>query len=293
MNAFITFTIEYHRIIPPTIFLIGIIGNLLSLVVFCRRVLRKSPCGTYFFGLANAHLNNLIFGLLSNYLIDAHGIDLITRTIVFCRIRFLILHSSLVLSSWFIVLAGIDRFFISSPHVNRRYFSSLKRARIAAILSILICFIFYGHILVLFTIEQTRSGPVCYAQSGSYRIFYDFLLFATFSFTPPIIMIIVGLATLSNTRQTRRQIEPLPGRETAMVPNNTVRLNKREHHFIKMSLVQLIFFVLLTFPIAIQKLYDTFTNNLLKSSDRLLIENFFRQFVRTLVHINSAASFYL
>lgn len=127
---------------------------------------------------------------------------------------------------------------------------------------------------------------VCYAQSGSYRIFYDFLFFITFSFIPPILTIIVGLATLYNIHRTGRQI----GTTTTMTIN---RLRKRDHQFIKMLLIQLTSCVILILSIAIQKIYSTLTENIEKSFERLFIEIFFSQFVRTLTHINSAISFYL
>ena len=114
----------------------------------------------------------------------------------------------MVLSSWFIILAGIDRYCISSRDVHRRRLSNLKYSRYLVVLTTLIVLAAYSHVLVLFTIEQLTTGPYCYAQAGAYRIFYDFFYFATFSFTPPIIMIIVGLATLHNIHQTRVQVVP-------------------------------------------------------------------------------------
>ncbi|CAF1239091.1 unnamed protein product [Adineta steineri] len=293
MSAFITFTIQYNRFVPPIIFFFGFIGNILNNITFSSHTLRKNPCATYFFCLAITNLNNLIFGLLLNYLIDAYHIDLITRTLVFCRLRFLILHCSLVLSSWFIVLAGIDRFCVSSRNINRRNFSNLKNVRLLTALAIVVCFALYAHIFVLFTIKQTESGPVCYAESGSYQVFYDFLFFATFSFTPPILMIIVGLATFYNTCHAHSKIKPVSMMSTLTVSSKTIRLRKKDREFVKMLLIQLISTVILTLPIAIQKLYSTFTQQISKSSDRLLVETFFQQFVRTLTHINSGVSFYL
>lgn len=158
LTEFIDFTIKYNQYISPTIFFFGFIGNILSIITFSGGILRKNPCGSYFFCLSITHLNNLIFGLLLNYLIDVHNIDLIIINIFICRIRLLILHGSVVLSSWLIVLAGIDRLCISSRNIKQRQFSNLKNARLSICLLILICFIFYCHILILFTIEQTKIG---------------------------------------------------------------------------------------------------------------------------------------
>ena len=224
---------------------------------------------------------------------DAHGIDILAPTIVFCRLRFFILHCSLALSSWLMVMAGVDRFCISSRHVNRRNLSTLKNARLSVVVSILICFIVYGHVLVLFTVEQTALGPVCYAQSGAYRVFYDFLFFATFSFTPPVLMIIVGLATFHSIVRVRGIINPSMTTNTTIPPNNILHLHKRDRQFLKMLLIQLVFTVALTLPIAVQKIYATLTQNLVKSTNRLEIENFATQAVRTLTQINSGLTFYL
>ena len=296
MTEFSYFVMQFNRIVPPIIFIFGTIGNLLSIIAFSSRTLRKNPCATYLFGLAIAHLNNLIFGLLLNYLIDAHGIDLLTISIVFCRIRFLILHCSVVLSSWFIILAGFDRYFISSMNVHRRNLSTLKNARRTVAVAVLLCFILYAHILGLFTIEQTPTNKICYAQSGTYRIFYDFLFFTTFSFTPPFIMIGVGVATLYNTLHVRRQIDVVENNRSVKSTTSANHINhfhRKHRQFIKMLLIQLTFTVVLTLPIAVQKLYATFTNSITKDSYRISVENFFAQFVRTLTHVNSAIGFYL
>lgn len=60
-----------------------------------------------------------------------------------------------------------------------------------------------------------------------------------------------------------------------------------------MLLAQLIFTVLFTLPIAIQKLYSTFTQNTMKDSSRIAVENFVAQLLRILAHINCSIGFYV
>jgi hypothetical protein len=67
----------------------------------------------------------------------------------------------------------------------------------------------YSHIFGLCIIEQLTTTPYCYAQAGTYRIFYDFFYFATYSFAPLIVMVIVGLRTFYNIHQMRGQIAPM------------------------------------------------------------------------------------
>ncbi|CAF1638785.1 unnamed protein product [Adineta ricciae] len=293
-SSFKYFTIRYYQVVPPMVLVIGCIGNVLNLVLFTRRTLRSNPCAIYFFLLSITNLISLTFGILPNYLINVYGIDILTTTMFFCRFRFFTVHCSLAISSWSIVLAGIDRFCISSRQVRRRQFSTLKHTQVATVILIIICCIIYSHVLILFTIEQTSTGRTCYAQSGSYRVFYDFFFFATYSFTPPILMVLLGLGTLRNILQARSSIKPQETNATARASiQQNVHVQKKDRQYLKMLLVQLVFTVTLTLPIAIQKLYTTFTEYQVKSSSRIEIENFLADFVRTLTQINSGLSFFL
>ena len=101
-------------------------------------------------------------------------------------------------------------------------------------------------------------------------------------------MMIVGLGTFYNIHQRRRQIGSV-----VTVNGNFHHLRKRDRQLITMLLVQLIFTVVLTLPIAIQKLYAAFTQNVIKDSYRVAEENFIAQLLRIFTHINASISFYL
>lgn len=166
--------------------------------------------------------------------------------------------------------------------------SHFKHACYSTVLVTLIGLASYSHVLILFNIEQRQSTPVCYAHTGIYQILYDFIYFATYSFIPPILMMIVGLGTFRNIHQTRRRIESV-----GTVNGTFHHLRKRDRQLIKMLLVQLICTVILTLPIAIQKLYTTLTQNMIKDSYQIAEENFISQLLRILTHINASISFYL
>jgi hypothetical protein len=284
ITSFEYFNIKFDQIVPPIVFFVGVIGNIFNMIIFNRRRFRNNPCTTYFVALTITNFNNFIFGLVPDYLANAHGIHIVTSTIVICRVRFMILHCSNALSAWFTVLAGVDRFCISSRDVNRRRFSTLKNARISVCLATLICLIVYAHVLVLFAIQNTPSGLVCSPQSGVY----------SYSFTPPILMMFVGLATFRNIIRVRAEISPQIGTDTAVVgTGNIIQLRKRDRQYLKMLLLQLAFTIVLTLPLAVQKLYATFTQNLTKSSSRLAVESFASDAVQTFTQINSALSFFL
>jgi hypothetical protein len=60
-----------------------------------------------------------------------------------------------------------------------------------------------------------------------------------------------------------------------------------------MLLIQFIFTIVLTLPIAIQKLYTTFTRNAIKDSYRLAVENLVAQITRVLAFFNTGVCFFV
>lgn len=281
-------TLHINRYAPAPVLIFGFIGNTFNIVVFARPSLNKNPCSTYFTCLSIANLSVLFFGMLMRFLVDAFGIDLVAVNLGFCRFRYFILHSSMTLSSWYIILAGVDRYCISSRNVHHRQLSSQKHARYLVVLATFICLSLYSHSLVLFTIEQLKSGPFCYAQAGTYRVFYDFFYFATYSCIPPILMITVGIGTLHHIYRARLQAGP-----TTMNNANMNQLKKRDRQLIRMLLIQVIFTLALTLPLAIQKLYSTFTQGVVKDSYRVAIEVLIIQITRILAFTNSSTSFFV
>lgn len=277
---------------PIPILLFGFVGNIFNIIVFTRPSLRKNPCTTYFCSSSLANLNVLVFGSVVRVIMDGFGYDLTSSNLIFCRFRYVLLHCSLSLSSWFNILAGVDRYCISSRDANRRRFSSLKHARILVALATVICFILYAHVFGLFEIEQLKSGPYCYARAGAYRVFYDFLLFTTFSFTPPILMIILGLATFQNIRRAREQVLPASVGSAPPTVTNIIQIRKRDRQLITMLLIQSISIAVCTLPIATQKLYTTFTQHVTKDAYQTAVENFIASVLRQLTFANSATSFY-
>lgn len=281
-------TTQFNRYTPMPVFFLGLIGNIFNLLIFTRRTLLINPCTIYLLSGTCVNILVLFFGLVIRSLTDGFGIDIVGGNIFLCRLRYFILHPSYALSSWFLVLASIDRFCISSRNTRLRNFSNLKNARRSVILATCFCVLLYSHVCVLFNIEELSTGPYCYAQVGLYRVIYDFLFFASFSFLPPILMLLIGLATVQNIRLARNRVVNNNNNTT-----NVGQLNRKDRQMILMLLVQLIATIICTLPHAIQKLYSTFTVNDSKNDFRLAVESLVTQITRQLLYINASISFYL
>lgn len=280
--------LQYSRYVPIPIVLLGFVGNLFNIVIFTRRPMNTNPCSIYFLSSSAVNLSVLIFGSIFRCLADGFHFDVVAMHLAFCRLRYYILHCSMVLSPWIVVLAGFDRYCVSSPNIYRRRLSTRRNARHNVFFSIILCLLLFSHVWKYFTIEQLPSGALCYAQSGVYRVFYDILYFTTYSVIPPILMIIVGLGTLHNLHQTRLQVRPQHCHR-----KHPLELRKKDRQLIRMLLMQFLVVLFCTLPIAIQKLYLTFTQDVWKSDYRLAIEAFVVQITRQLAFANSSLSFYV
>ncbi|CAF0852573.1 unnamed protein product [Adineta steineri] len=289
LNNIILSLSQYLAIYVSTpIGILGLAGNIFSILIFTRPSLVKNPCSIYLLSSAIANLGFIIFGIMAHFLSQGFGIDPSTYNLAYCRIRYFILNISLFLSIWFVTLAGIDRYCVSSRNIRRRQLSNVKYARYIVVLTTLFFLVLYCHELVFFTIEQLSTGPFCYAQSGTYRIFHDFLYFVVYCLIPPIIMIIVGFGIVYNIHQARGQIHPLTTNNM-----NTNQLRKNNRQLVKMLLIQFIVTVSLILPLAIDKLYSTCTQNVIKSLYRLTIENFIQQILQLFININGSISFFV
>jgi hypothetical protein len=271
---------------PVPVFILGLIGNIFNILIFTRRSLYKNPCAVYLLSATYMNIIVLFCGLIIRALMDGFNIDVVGNSLVLCRLRYIILHPSYTLSSWFLVLSSIDRFCISSRNAKLRQFSNLIIARRTIIVTTCIGLLLYSHVLGLFQIQQLNSGPYCFAQVGLYRLFYDFLFLTSFSLLPSILMMIIGLATVNNIRLVRVRV-------FTTTKTSINQLSKKDHQLIVMLLTQLIATVVCTLRHAILKLYSTFTVDDTRSPFRSAMENLFTQITRQLLYINASISFYL
>ncbi|CAF1394574.1 unnamed protein product, partial [Didymodactylos carnosus] len=186
-------------------------------------------------------------------------------------------------TSWFVVLACVDRYLCSSPHASVRRFSSLKVAYRAVSITAIIIWLSYIHIPIYFTIQDTLdkySNPTssCTSQKGLYTTFLAFCYLTMYSLCPPFLMLIFGLLALNNIRQRGKQVTPVSD-STTTATVNARRKRKTDHQLLVMLIVQCIVIALSTAPLAMQKLYVIFTASWYKDPFKLAQDNFWFTFV--------------
>ncbi|CAF1223291.1 unnamed protein product [Adineta steineri] len=267
------------KIFPMILLIIGTFGHVCNLLIFSKRTQRTNPTSVCFLANTIVNLISLYFGMLPRYLTDIVNIDLINTNVTVCKLRSFFQYLSLSLSNWFLLLATIDRYIISSNDHTRRRLSNLKRAWYSIGFLTILFILLYCHILILYNIQSS----FCYPRYGPYRLFNDIQIFIQYSLLPPILMTLFGLLTIRNIHLTRRH------------SNNqgNIRVRQRDIQLSKMLLLQVIITVICSLPLIISNLEVTTTLTIMKSPLRLAIENFLSQIARHLAYLNCSISFYL
>jgi hypothetical protein len=285
-------SLRLNQILPAIFLAAGTFGHIWNIIIFSKRSQRTNPISLYFLSGTIANLVVLYIGVLIRYLQDVASVDPVNNNIIVCRIRSFIYYSSLSLSNWYILLATIDRYLISSDDNRRRQLSTIKNAyRTIGCLTIILM-ICFCHILILYNIQTSLNSSnhlqnYCYPQRGSYRVFSDSQLLVQFSLLPPILMSLFVILIMRNIRASHKRIENM------VVAHHHARIKKRDIQLSKMLLLQVIITIVCSLPLAVSQLSTTTTLTWTKTALLLAIENLFSQIARNLAYFNCSISFYL
>ncbi len=96
---------------------------------------------------------------------------------------------------YYIVLACIDRYALTSPNVRLRNFSQISTARRLMVITFILWHILSIHLPIFSTIQNGR-----YDQFGFYYILYSVYLLITVCVFPSIVMAVFGYLAYRNMR---------------------------------------------------------------------------------------------
>ena len=218
----LTETIVY-KYVCLSIFIIGVIGNFLSVLVFSRSSLRHRSCAVYFLALAITDIASLFASFVDTVLPSYNNLALTTKSLFICKMNPLMIYFTTDLSNFLLAVASIDRAVsIQCPIKSKKF----CRARIAIYIIILMSIIFLiinGHIFWGFNIIAESSGFVCIPSTtkivyrqGTKSITYDrfYAIFDSLDMLfavviPFIVMLICNILILIRVLTSRRSIRAI------------------------------------------------------------------------------------
>jgi len=222
-----------------------------------------------------------------------YNIDPSVTSLVFCRLR---LYAGLLfhcLSQFYLILASIDRMLITSRNALTRRRSTHRLGYICVFIGAIFWALFHSHVLIFATIiEIVPHYFICNFQQGietSFVVYYT-IIKETLLLS---LMIIFGLCSINNIRDVRRVRAALnePVRVTT-VPIGSHSPSSKDRQFVSMLIMDIIIYALFSFVLAIYFMYQQITQNYVKSSDRIQVENNVRNLCFFSINIPCCTSFY-
>ena len=278
-------TANINASLAPPILVLGTIGNLINILVFSRRSLRKNPCSVYFCSASITSLLVLYSGLISR-LLGGYHLDLTDSNNILCKLRFYFYYVSVALLSWFLVFASLDRCLSTSHLVYRRHFSRTRIAYRLVLCTTIISIVFYTQVFYCFVADPDQFPVQCYSKGTFCRAFNDTQFLIVYSLLPAILMVILGCLTINNVRQMGRQIGNATSRNVS---------RQKRTQLIPMLLVQTVLFVVFTLPLAVAKLYNSLTVllNMQITREEIARETFIFNVTVLISYFNCSVSFYV
>jgi hypothetical protein len=289
-----------NRYFSIVIFIFGTIGNVLNCLILAQPTLRSNPCALFFLFSSFAHLTFIYAGLTTRML-SGWAVDLTNTIGWLCKLRGFILYTSRTVALWLIVLATVDRWL--SSHFNARYrqMSTVKNAYRSMILVLSLSALVYVQLFYCYEANLINSPLKCYGRNELCRLvtaMVDAFVTATM---PIIFMIIFGMMTISNVRQTQRRLQSFPMLTLVSANNGRLknqaqqqrRSKKTDRHLLVMLLFQVIILALLSLPFIVAEIYLTLVATQYKTPLQTAIVNFVFNFALLLVYLCCGTPFYI
>jgi len=287
------------RYLSIFIYLFGIIGNVLNVLLLSQKTLRTNPCSLYFLASSVANIIAIVSGLTTKMLTG--WVPDVSNTIDWlCQFRIFILFASKNVAAWLILLASIDRWFVSHINANRRKQSTIKNTRYGIILTIVFSIVIYSPVFYCYQANLINAPIKCYGKTEVCRLLND-LIYAILTIIVPIVfMLIYGVMTLINIQQVKIRIHIANASKSTNTVNSVASAvltqaskKKLDRRLFVMLIVQVILLTLFTLPQAIRKLYSSLTTQQTQTLLNLTINNFIFNLLLLLTYIANGMPFYI
>lgn len=290
-----------NRYLSLIIFLFGVIGNFLNILVLSQRTLRRNTCAWLFLASSISNLISILFGLTPR-IFSGWSMDLTETVPLYCKIRAFVMFSSRTIAFWLILFATIDRWILSLSKAAYRQVSTLKTAKYCCFILTCLSICLYIHTLYCYEPNLHHTPLKCYGKTNSCRLLTD-ITYASFTICSPLILMVVfGVLTILNLQRQYQSVSPTI---STMIKYNKIeqkilfhrrkiqRWKKLDRRLRQMLLLQVILLIILMLPQTIHKLHSTLTYYPLKSPVQQRIDQFFYNFDLLLPYIASGMPFYI
>jgi hypothetical protein len=286
-------TTQLNRYFSICIFLFGIIGNILNILVLSQRNLRTNPCASLFLASSIASLIAIFSGLFTRTT-SGWAFDLTNTITWLCQLRTFVVFASRTIAYCLIALATIDRWLSSCYNVHRRQMSTLKNAQKGMIIISIFSCLLYVQMFYCYEANLINAPLKCYGKTIPCRLVTDLTYAFAANIFPLIIMICFGLMTIINVRQTQLRVQHMnTASVSGAITDGQRRSKKTDHYLLIMLFVQVLLFGVFTLPQNLQKFIACGQTNEIQSALDNAIENFIFNFFLLFAYLANGMPFYI
>ena len=256
----------------------GMIGNCGNIYVFSKPVYRKTNAGIYLLLASIASIIQLVHTLLPRILSDGFQIPIVQSNDRYCQSRFIISGVASLCGISYPCWASFDQFMCTSRNAIRRTRWNSKRFLYQ---SMIFTILFWLIVFLPGSILSKSSRTICtIANPLVNRIYAYGVVSISYCLLPITFLLYFNYGIVKN----------LCHAPVFTVTNTNKRMARQVH---RMLVPQLIILILSGLPFISHTLYSTGTASIMKSQDRLAIENLIGHLTRLLFYLNYISSFYV
>ena len=263
---------EIFLFVAPLVFTFGLLGNVLTLVVYLRSRMRKKNSVWFFFIVKTLIDSLIIIHSIREFLKYKFGFDFVTLSNFTCKISEYSLYFATPISAWTLVIICLDRFY-KIKYPKNKFFFSYPKIQIITVIFLVIFNICYNSPLLIISelvTNETNKSRDC-DQGEALKFFWWMDIFNS-TLIPFIFMTIPTVATVYVLFNSKRKIS---------------KITSRDYKFAITSICLNIWYFLLNLPITLVFLIESYiemdeeTNNLVYVITDMLY------------HINYGSLFYI
>ncbi|CAF0951616.1 unnamed protein product [Adineta ricciae] len=302
MSSNILSLLEIRNTLTATIgisfMVIGTIGGLLNILLFARRRMwNLSPCIPYMFATTVANMFNLYTSVLIRVL---YGFKF-TFMLYFsapCKLQYYSAYTLVCISSWLMAACCADRFIASSRDADIRCYSSMRIAYRVIFSIIVIVIVAASEVFFCIDANQINAPGPCYTTSPTCVIIDQFYVFIFQIIGPPMCMIVFGIGTYIHIRQGQK-VRSTDAHTKTVEATHVAGAIGDEHTrgknraVLRMLFAQILVYIACTCPYSTFRLYAVMTATVIKSNERLVIENIILNIAILIQFIDKTFAFFI
>ncbi|CAF1304556.1 unnamed protein product [Adineta steineri] len=278
-STILSFATKYSIYSGTVICSLGIVGNVINILVFTQlKVFRDNRCAFYLTIESIFNFLYMLFGISVNILISIYGDDETGRSLIWCKLRYIIAQTLTSCSFTMVCCTAADEYFSTNYRCNLRQTCTLKLARYLTF--ILIC-IWTCHSIIFGYFSNIMPSIGCTISNENYRQYATFFFYPVLGGVLPIV--ISSFFSMLAYRNVRRIVR-------RQIPIIRRRLDRQ---ITAMVLLRIVVFICLTVPSIIYHIYAINTPVLRNTSAQYAIVRLLQIIAFSLLNLNHMSSFYV